>query len=438
MASLLPSILPLLPNTTACFDGHLHIAGHRLADLAREYGTPLYVYDAATIRQQVETLRVALAEAYPGQAEITYAAKAYLSLGMARRLAGLGLGVDVVSLGELTMARRAGFAPRDIHLHGNNKSAAELTAALEAGIQAIVVDSLDELAFLEGLAQQREQPARIWLRITPGVTVDTHAYRQTGHHATKFGLPLADGQAAEALRRARRSQWLALAGLHTHLGSQIADPEPYIEAIHRLYALARQEDFCPEEFSPGGGWHVRYIPGDPDAPLAAWVGTIAGMVQNECQKSGWPLPRLVVEPGRWIVARAGVALYTVGACKQSGDGTVWAAVDGGMADNLRPALYQAEYTAVLAERAGEPATQRVNIVGKYCESGDWLIEGAQLPPLRRGDLLAMPVAGAYHLSMASNYNLAGRPAALWLEAERVEVLQPREDPMEVGWWAKIT
>ena len=176
-----------------------------------------------------------------------------------------------------------------------------------------------------------------------------------------------------------RSAWLNLVGLHTHLGSHIADAAPFAEAIHRMYALARQEDFCPAEFSPGGGWYVRYTPDDPVKPLNVWTETIGEAIQQECQESGWPLPRLVVEPGRWFVAQAGVALYTVGTCKQSGDGTAWVAVDGGMADNLRPALYQAQYTAVLAERTDEPATQRVNLVGKYCKSGDKLIEGLLLP-----------------------------------------------------------
>lgn len=410
------------------------LADHRLSELARAWGTPLYLYDGATVRRQVETLRAALAAAYPAASEITYAAKAYFALGMAQRLAALGLGVDGVSLGELGIAQRAGFPAGKIHLHGNNKSAAELTVALALGVQAIVVDSLDELAFLETVAAAQGRRARIWLRVTPGVPVETHAYRQTGHGHTKFGLPLADGQAAEALRRARRSPHLELVGLHTHLGSQLSDPAPYREAIRRLYTLARAEDFCPAEFSPGGGWYVRYTPDDPAVPVAAWIETVAATVQEECRLAGWPLPRLSVEPGRWLVAQAGLALYTVGACKQSADGTRWAAVDGGLADNPRPALYGARYSALVDGKAHEPPAGPVNLVGKFCESGDFLIPEARLPELQRGDLVALPVAGAYQLSMASNYNLAGRPAALWVETERVELLQPREDPATVGWW----
>lgn len=426
--------LDLLPITAAVKLGRLSIAGHDAGALAREWGTPLYLYDGATVRQHHAMLREALVDAYPGPTEITYAAKAYFAPRFARKLAALGLGVDVVSLGELHAALQTGFPPDKIHQHGNNKSAAELRAALDLELQAIVVDSLDELAFLEELAHERGRRPRIWLRVTPGITVDTHAYRQTGHQNTKFGLPLVDGQAAEAIRRAKASDVLDLVGLHTHLGSQIHEIAPYVEAIHMLYALARAEDFWPAEFSPGGGWHVRYTADTADTPLEAWVKAVAETVLAECALSGRPLPRLVLEPGRWLAARAGVALYSVGACKSSGDGTRWAAVDGGMADNPRPALYGAPYAAVLPERMHEAPTGRVNIVGKFCESGDFLIEGAELPPVKRGDLLALPVAGAYQLSMASNYNLAGRPTALWLEEGAVEVLQPREDVLSTTWW----
>lgn len=435
---LLP-VNDLLPVTASCSGGRLAIAGHDLGALAREFVTPLYVYDGETVRQELAALRQALAATYPGPTEITYAAKAYFAPRFASKLAALGLGVDVVSLGELHVAQRAGFSPEKIHLHGNNKSAAELRAALELNLQAIVVDSLDELMFLESLAREQQRGTgssrpRIWLRITPGLTVDTHAYRQTGHHATKFGIPIAGGQAAEAVRYAQNSPHLNLVGLHTHLGSQIYEVGPYVEAIQMLYALARAENFVPEELSPGGGWHVRYTEDAPDTQLETWVQSVAAAVQAECQRDGNPLPRLILEPGRWLAARAGVALYTVGTCKTSGDGTRWVAVDGGMADNLRPALYSARYTAIVPERMEDAPTERVNLVGKFCESGDFLIEDTLLPPVARGDLLAVPVSGAYQLSMASNYNLAERPAALWLEEGEVEVLQPREDILSAAWW----
>ena len=427
--------LSLLPISATCDDqGRLCLAGQRLTDLAREWGTPLYLYDAATVRHQLEALHATLAANYPAGHEITYAAKAYLSLSFARHLAALGVGVDVVSLGELAVARRGGLAPSQIHLHGNNKTPEELKAALEGGVQAVVVDNLDELELLEAIAGEQKRRVRIWLRIAPGVTAATHAYSQTGHHSTKFGLAANDGQAVEAISRARQSQWLKLVGLHMHIGSQISEPERYREGIRALYGVARQAEYCPEEFSPGGGWHVRYLPNDPEVPLNAWVEEVSAAIREECARSDWPLPKLVLEPGRWLVARAGLALYTVGACKQSGDGTRWVAVDGGMADNPRPALYGARYIALAADRATAPPTQTVKVVGKFCEAGDFLIAEARLPEVKRGDCLVMPVAGAYQLSMASNYNLAGRPAVLWVTEGGVEVMQPREDVTQMQWW----
>src|SRR5512138_2757867 len=243
--------------------GGLTIAGHSLRSLAEQFGTPLYVYDGETIRQQAGWVREALQREYPGSFEITYAAKAYFSAGIARRLASLDLGVDVVSLGEMLVARRAGFAPERVHLHGNNKLIEELTAALAWGVQAIVVDSLEELETLECLAAERRKNARIWLRISPGVAVDSHAYLQTAHHTSKFGLTTEGGAAAEAIQRAKNSRWLRLVGLHTHLGSQFFEAGPYRSGITSLMDLAEEMSFIPEELSPGGGWGVPYLLDQP-------------------------------------------------------------------------------------------------------------------------------------------------------------------------------
>ncbi len=424
----------LLPDTvTLDGQGAIEIAGHNLRELADGWGTPLYLFDGATFNNQVDKLRVAM-KVYPGESEITYAGKAYLSLSMARKLVESNLGIDVVSLGELILSRKAGFGPECVHLHGNNKSEEELTYALEWGVHSIVVDSLEELEFLEGLAERLDKTGRIWLRITPGVEIDIHPYVQTGNKASKFGLPVEDGQAAEAIRRAMRSSRLELTGLHIHLGSQIHQGEPFFEAIATLAQLAEQEGFVPRELSPGGGWGVPYAPGDPDEDVSHWLEAVSLSLQKEFGRRGWELPRLVLEPGRWLVARAGVALYKVGVVKTAGDGTCFVAVDGGMADNPRPALYQARYTALLPERPEAEPAITASVVGKFCESGDELIEQVSLPEVHRGDLLMIPVAGAYQLSMSSNYNMAPRPAVLWLEQGRVEVLQKREQPELTGWW----
>lgn len=434
-------LLPVTAGRTP--SGCLSIAGHDVVELARQYGTPLYLYDAETVRRQVQAVRDGLKSCYPGLSEVTYAAKAYFSLGLARYMVEWGLGVDVVSLGEMGMARRAGFTPGRVHLHGNNKSPEELLAAVKWGVQAVVIDSLEELEFLEGLVRENTPqsghkaaypPVRVWLRISPGVSVDTHAYMQTAHHSTKFGLPVIGGQAAEAIRRAKSSRYLKLTGLHTHLGSNFFEAEPYRAAIASLMALAEENDFIPEELSPGGGWGVPYVPEQAENSPAAWLETVSSAVQSECEKRSWPLPKLIVEPGRRLVARAGVAVYTVGTTKTSGDGTHFVAVDGGMADNPRPALYEARYTALLANRPDEEPGQKVCVAGKYCESGDLLIPEVALPQAKRGDTLVIPASGAYHLSMSSNYNLAARPAVLWLEPGQVEVFQKREQPEEAGWW----
>ena len=429
--------LDLFPISTRLnSNGSLTIAGHDLNALARQWGTPLYLYDASTVQNKAASLRQLLTAAYPGALDITYAAKAYFSLGMARRLAALNLGVDVVSLGELEIARRAGFLPERVHLHGNNKGEAELRAAIEWGVQAIVVDSLEEIAFLERLCSGLQRTARIWLRVTPGIYVDTHAYRQTAHPASKFGLPVSDGQAAEGIRLGRASHWLKLTGLHTHLGSQVFENEPYQKAVEVLLQLAGDAGWIPEEISPGGGWGVPYTLDDPQGDPRPWIDAVANTIVAGCARRGWPLPKLIVEPGRMIVAQAGVVIYTVGTSKAAADGTYLVAVDGGMADNLRPALYQARYTACRVDMPNSPITRKTTLVGKFCESGDQLIPELLLPPVERGDLVVMPVAGAYHLAMSSNYNLAARPAVLWLEPDKVSVLQQREDPCQLDWWTK--
>ena len=427
---------PLLPiSANVSPQGVLTIANQDLERLAEQYGTPLYLYDAATIHQQVNTLQSLLKQAYPGQSLVAYAAKAYFSEGISRKLAAMGLGIDVVSLGELELALRGGFAPGVLHLHGNNKSEEELAAALEIHAQAIVVDSLDELRLLESLAARRgKNKARIWLRVTPTVQGHTHAHIDTSGANSKFGLHIENGQAAEAIRYARASAWLDLVGLHMHLGSQFFEPEIYSEAVHQLYQLAQSENFQPQEFSPGGGWGVRYTPADPQDAYAPWLEAVCESVIAECARLGWPLPRLILEPGRSLVARAGVAVYRVGAQKTTPSGLRIVAVDGGLADNPRHALYQARYTALAVKQANATNVSQARLVGKFCESGDVLIPAVDLPQVERGDLIAVPVAGAYQLSMASNYNLAPRPAVLWLDENGVELLQKREVPSESGWW----
>ncbi|MCX7622945.1 MAG: diaminopimelate decarboxylase [Thermomicrobium sp.] len=421
----------LLPDTATWeADGCLSLAGRSVAGLAEAFGTPLYVYDVATIRGCCAAYRAGCA-GYPGEAQLVYAAKAFAAVGLLRLLAAEGLGVDCVSGGELFLAWCAGVPPECLVFHGNNKSEEELALALRLGVGRIVVDSLDELELLARLVTDPSEPVRVLLRLNPGVEPhDTHAYRRTGQLDSKFGLPIATGDAARAVARCLEL-WpaIALLGYHIHIGSQIFDLAPYRSAIERAYdfaaEMARIHGAIPQEFSPGGGFGVAYTVEDRPVEVAAAAATVAGWVADAARARGLPLPRLVLEPGRSLVARAGVAVYRVGTVKRIPGVRTYVAVDGGMADNIRPALYGARYQVVPACWSDRPP-ERVRLVGKYCESGDVLIDEAELPSPQRGDLLVIPVAGAYCLAMASNYNAALRPTVVAVEDGDVMVWQRRE------------
>jgi diaminopimelate decarboxylase len=421
---------PVTTTTTA--EGHLAVGGVDLVALAQEYGTPLYVYDEATLRERCQSYHDAFAAHYPDH-EIVYAGKAYLSPALLAILVEEGLGLDVVSGGELALALRCGFPPARIVFHGNNKSGEELRAALDAGVGRIVVDNLRELERLTALATAADARVPVLLRLNPGVEAHTHEYRQTGVVDSKFGLPTVDDQAERAVARALDAPALDLLGYHAHVGSQIFELEPYareVDALCRFAAAMRdRHGFVPREVSPGGGFAIPYTPAeDRDAAsvddLARQIGEA---FRAATARHGLPLPHLTIEPGRSIVGPAGVALYTVGAVKEIPGVRRYVSVDGGMADNIRPALYGAEYTAAVANRMGaEGPAERVTIAGKFCESGDVLIRDIDLPPLAPGDTLAIPAAGAYCLAMASNYNLAYRPAVVFVRDGAARLVRRRE------------
>ena len=413
--------------------GQLTISGVDLVALVREWGTPLYVYDEATIRDRCRAYRRAFAAHYPATA-IVYAAKAYLSPALLAILLEEGLGLDVVSGGELGLALRRGFPAGRRVFHGNNKGPEELRAAVAAGVGRLVVDNALELERLVALGAELGVRVPVVLRLNPGIAAHTHAYRQTGVLDAKFGLPTVDAQAERATARALAAPALDLLGFHAHVGSQIVELAPSRRTVAALFAFAaRMRDrhgFVPREVSPGGGLAIAHTPdeeGDEPA-LDALAATIGGAVRDAAAEHDLPLPRITVEPGRSIVGPAGVALYTVGAIKDIPGVRRYVSVDGGMADNIRPARYGAAYTARLANRAADPhaAAERVTIAGKYCESGDVLIRDIALPPLAPGDLLALPAAGAYCLAMASNYNLAPRPAVVFVRDGRPRLVRRRE------------
>lgn len=423
--------LELFPQGTRVDgQGQLWLGGNLASALAEEFGTPLYVYDEKTLRTGCREYRHSLARHYPGGSRVAYASKAYLNLALAQLFAQEDLDLDVVSGGELYIARQAGFPAEQIHFHGNNKTPDELTSALGEGVGRVVVDNPSELSLLEELAAERRMRVQIWLRLSPGVDVDTHAYRKTGLVDSKFGLLWESGIAERALVQALASPHLDLTGLHAHIGSQILDTEPIAATIARLLdfaaAMRSAHDFQLRELSPGGGWGVRHHEADPKAPRDRYVSAVCQAVVEGCRRRGLPLPALTIEPGRSIVSPAAVALYRAGARKEIPGMRTYISVDGGMADNIRPALYGARYTALAANRATQPEEERVTIAGKFCESGDVLIQDVAVPGLVRGDLLAVPVVGAYCLPLANNYNLSTRPAVVLVKEGRARLIQRRE------------
>jgi diaminopimelate decarboxylase len=398
-------------------------------DLVHEWGTPLYVYDEGTIRARCQAYRDALTAYYPGPARVTYASKAYLCTAIAQLINEEGLGLDVVSGGELYVALEAGFPPQRIYFHGNNKTPDEIAYALDVGVGRIVVDNLHELQMLEQLASQHGAMAKIWLRLSPGIDVHTHAYRKTGLVDSKFGLTLVSGDFDRAIEHARRSAHLQLVGLHAHIGSQVFELEPFVRAVEMVLDMAiRMHDrgLPLSELSPGGGLGVPYVGTDPGLAIDPYVRRLGETVLRGCKHRNLPLPYLVLEPGRSIIAQAGIALYKVGARKEIPGVRTYVSIDGGFADNPRPALYQAAYTAVLANKADRPPVEMVAIAGKFCESGDILIQDVQLPTAEPGDILAVPVSGAYQLSMSGNYNQAPRPAVALVRQGQARLIVRRE------------
>ncbi len=430
----LSHLFHLLPNTSAfSSQGAFHIAGHSIPDLARHYGTPLYIFDRVTILNACRRYMQAFHECYHASpVHILYASKAYLSPLIARLVAEQGMGLDVVSGGELMLAQRADFPMQQISFHGNNKSEDELRLALKLGVGRIVLDNWSELEHLTLLARESESRPNVLLRVAPDIDTVTHRYLQTGHAASKFGFPLSNGEARAAILRILHDGELQLLGLHAHSGTMLRETRPYIECLQRLITLARdvyhETHWWPQEISPGGGWAIDE-PGQPSTPgIEALAQALQATMEQElaCDEHVLPAPTLIIEPGRSIIGRAGVAIYRIGARKFTPGGITYLFVDGGMADNIRPALYGARYTAFAVERAYAQAEETVCISGRYCESGDVLIDNIMLPYMHENELLALPGVGAYCLPMASNYNLVPRPTVLLIDEHSVQVMERRE------------
>ncbi len=398
-----------LRDTLSVIDGVLHIGGCSASSLAERYGTPLYVLDEEHIRRMCRAYMQATSDG--GVQKVLYASKAYCAKGIYKIMAEEGLGADVVSGGELYTALAGGMSAGNIYFHGNNKTPQELSYALESGVHCIVVDSLDEITLLDGLSEKAGRRQKVLVRVNPGVEAHTHHYIQTARTDSKFGFSVASGEAAQAVALAAGCKNLDYAGIHCHIGSQIFDFKPFEIALGVLLdfivSLHKDLGVWASELNLGGGFGVYYAGGDLKRTAGGYAELVARLSEaltDAAQKRGMPRPALVLEPGRAIVAEAGVTLYTVGSIKEIKGVKKYIAVDGGMFENPRYSLYQAKYTAALAARMDEPAQETVTIAGKCCESGDILIEEARLPAAKRGDVLAVFSTGAYNYSMASNYN----------------------------------
>lgn len=420
----------LWPETTARNrTGELTIGGISVAELAEQFDTPLYIFDKTTLENRARRAVAAALAGGPGSRAV-FASKALELPVILALLASEGLGIDVVSGGELFVALESGIDPRVITFHGNNKSRQELREAIEAGIELIAVDNLYELDLLDELTRGRATPVSILLRVNPGIDVHTHEKIATGVLDSKFGFPLWNGDAATAVERALSIPGIVMRGFHCHLGSQLFDSAAAVLAIEQIVAFAaemrRRHDLECQVISPGGGMGISYLENMPEMDIAEWMGASADALERACALARLPLPSLVFEPGRWIVGPAGVALYRVGSRRDIDGVRSYVSVDGGMADNIRPALYDAPYTAALANRAGEGPGEKVTVAGKYCESGDVLIRDIELPRLEPGDLLAIPAAGAYCIPMASNYNLALKPAVVLVAEGAAKLIRRRQ------------
>ena len=407
------------------------MGGCLLSELAHRFGTPLYVLDELSLRSSCRAYREALDRHYPGPALALYASKANSSLAITALVASEGLGLDAVSAGELLTAIEGGMPPERIVLHGNNKSSEELALALQHGV-TVVVDNWRDVELLTELARGRPGPVPLLLRFTPGIECHTHEYIRTGHLDSKFGFD--PDQLEEVLTHLAGCRWAQVRGLHAHIGSQIFELEPHRDLAGVLadaLQMARRLGHSATDLNVGGGLGIRYVESDDPPSIDSWVQVVAEAVAKACRERELELPRLLCEPGRSLVAPAGVTLYELGSRKEIPGFSTYLAVDGGMSDNPRPITYQSSYTACLADRPGAAAVETVTLAGKHCESGDVLLRELPLPASQPGDVLVVLATGAYNASMASNYNRIPRPATVLVGDGRAELVQRRERPDEL-------
>lgn len=417
-------------NLTVNDRNHLVIGGCDCVDLASQYGTPLYVMDEDVIRSNARAYKNAIDKYYGGNGMALYASKALSVMYMYKIIAEEGLGVDVVSGGELYTALKAGFNPENIYFHGNNKTTDELNFALDKGVGRIVVDNYDELEELNALCISKGKVAKILFRIKPGIDAHTHEFISTGQIDSKFGVTLENGEALDIIKTASEMDGVDVVGVHCHIGSQIFELAPFEEAARVMLGFVAEVKsklgIEIAELNLGGGFGIRYVEGDAPIAYDSYIEAVSRVVKAICEEKNLKLPRILMEPGRSIVGDAGITLYTIGMVKDIPGVRKYVSVDGGMADNPRYIMYEAEYDGVLANRAGDAPDEIVTLCGRCCESGDILIKNAHLPTAKKGDIMCIMSTGAYNYSMASNYNRLPRPALVMVSGGKSKLAVKRE------------
>ena len=410
--------------------GHLTLGGCDTVELANEFGTPVYVFDENEIVNNIRAFKISMNESYGGNGLVVYASKAFCCKEMCRICAREEIGMDVVSGGELYTALSVDFPAENIVFHGNNKTYDELCTAVENGVGRIIVDNIYELDMLNEIAKEQGKTVGIMFRIKPGIDAHTHDFIRTGQIDSKFGFALETGEAMEAVKAALQMSNIKLRGLHCHIGSQIFDIDPFelaADVMLRLFADVKAQTGAElEELNLGGGFGIKYLESDCPKPYGDYMKRVSAIVKAKSEEYGIKTPFILIEPGRSIVGAAGLTLYTVGAVKEIPDIRTYVSVDGGMADNPRYALYNADYEIVCANKANEERTQTVTVAGKCCESGDLIQEGTALQPVEPGDILAVLSTGAYNYSMASNYNRIPKPPVVMVKDAAARVVIKRE------------
>ena len=410
--------------------GHLTIGSTDTVELAKEFGTPAYIFDENEIRANLRAFKNSIDENYGGNGLVCYASKAFSCKEIYRICKQEGTGVDVVSGGELYTALSVGFPAENIVFHGNNKTPDELAMAVENGVGRIVVDNLTELKVLGEIAKEAGKTVGIMMRIKPGVDAHTHDFIKTGQIDSKFGFALETGEALEAAKAALAMPNLKLRGLHCHIGSQIFDIDPFELAAKVMLELYKQiKDETGAEFDElnlGGGFGIKYVDGDTPIPYGEYMKNVSAVVKAETERLGLKMPFILIEPGRSVVGAAGLTVYTVGAVKDIPDIRTYVSVDGGMADNPRYALYQADYQLICANKANEEKNMTVTVAGKCCESGDLIQENTKIQTVEAGDILAVLSTGAYNYSMASNYNRIPKLPVIFVDNGNARIVVKRE------------